>query len=46
MVKIGNVKLTGKIVKRRLNHHIVRVLEPTHRFTLEEANRRIKKLLK
>ena len=45
MVRIGKVKLTGKIVNRRLNHHLVRVLEPTRKISYEDAERKIKKIL-
>lgn len=46
MIKIGKVKITGKVVNRRLNHHLVRVLEPTRKLTLEEANKEVRKILR
>jgi hypothetical protein len=45
-MKIGNVKISGKYVKRKLNHHIVTVLEPTKKISYEEATKKAKEILK
>lgn len=43
--KVGNVKLTGRTVRRRLNGHMVKILEPTRKISYEEANRLARKLV-
>ncbi len=45
-VKLGRFSLSGRVVSRRFNHHIVKVLEPTRKLTCEEAEQRVKELLK
>jgi hypothetical protein len=46
MIKIGKFRMSGKIVTRRLNHHMIKVLEPTRKISYEEAEEKVRKLLK
>lgn len=45
-IKFGNFKLTGKIVRRKLNGHTVKILVPTRRVSYEEGNRLVREFLR
>lgn len=44
--KVGKFKLTGKVVRRRLNGHVVKVLEPIRKISYEEGNRLAQEYIK